>query len=73
MDKLINIEDIYYILINNITDNRLLKDIINFKDNNDLNIKKLPLKAVVEILDTYKIKNKEEIINKLIKEENNEQ
>ena len=71
MDKLIDIEDIFYILINNVTDIRLLADITNFKENNNLNIKKLPLKAVVEILDTYKISNKDKIINKLLKEDKN--
>lgn len=71
MDKLIDIEDIFYILINNVTDIRLLADITNFKENNNLNIKKLPLKAVVEILDTYEISNKDKIINKLLKEDKN--
>lgn len=66
MDKLVNIEDIFYILMSNVTDLRLIKDLNNFRENSKgLNIKKLPLKAVKEILDTYQISNKEEIINKL--------
>lgn len=66
MDKLVNIEDIFYILMSNVTDLRLIKDLNNFRENSkDLNIKKLPLKAVKEILDTYEISNKEEIMNKL--------
>lgn len=68
MDKMINIDDIFYILVSNVTDLKLLKDIINFKDNNKLNVQKLPLKAVEEILDTYHISNKDEIISKLTKE-----
>ena len=70
MNKLINVEDIFYVLVTNITDVRLLKDIVKLQENSKyLNIKKLPLKAVYEILDTYKIEKKEEIINKLIKED----
>lgn len=68
MDKLINIDDIFYVLINNVTDVRLLKDIVKLKRSRDLNIERLSLKAVEEILDTYNIEDKDKIINKLIKE-----
>ena len=68
MDKLIDIDDIFYVLINNVTDVRLLKDIVKLKRSRDLNVERLPLKAVEEILDTYNIEDKDKIINKLIKE-----
>jgi hypothetical protein len=66
--KLINIEDVYYVLINNITDFTLLTDIIKFKDNSNLNINELPLEAIIEILTVYNIKDKDKIIELLIKD-----
>lgn len=71
MDKLVNVEDIFYVLMSNVSDVRLLKDIINFKESNNLNIKKLPLKAVSEILENYNISDREKIIKELIKEAKN--
>lgn len=69
MDKLVNIEDVFYILMNNITEVTLLKDIMNFKEKSEgLNIKKLPLTTVEKLLDVYGISNKDEIISKLVKE-----
>ena len=69
MDKLVNIEDVFYILMNNITEVTLLKDIMNFKEKSEgLNIKKLPLTTVEKLLDVYSISNKDEIISKLVKE-----
>lgn len=66
--KLINIEDVYYVLINNITDFTLLTDIIKFKDNSNLNINELPLEAIIEILTVYNIKDKDKIIELLLKD-----
>lgn len=66
--KLINIEDVYYILINNITDFTLLNDLIKFKDNSNLIINELPLEAIIEILTVYNIKDKDKIIELLIKD-----
>ena len=69
MDKLVNIEDVFYILMNNITEVTLLKDIMNFKEKSEgLNIKKLPLTTVESLLEVYGISNKDEIISKLVKE-----
>lgn len=66
--KLINIEDVYYVLINNITDFTLLNDLIKFKDNSNLIINELPLEAIIEILTVYNIKDKDKIIELLIKD-----
>ena len=68
MDKLIDINAIFYVLVSYSNNLNLIEDIINFKNNNKLNIKKLPLKAVNEILDTYNISNKKEILDILNKE-----
>lgn len=66
--KLINIEDVYYVLINNITDFTLLNDLIKFRDNSNLIINELPLEAIIEILTVYNIKDKDKIIELLIKD-----